>query len=100
MIAWKNVVSQLPSRSRRRVITTVLVYALSATIRLTTATGDEAKILAQAAQRTNPATFIKIGDGDQIFGSRTRSATYLSPRRSAEPQRRPGGMCATPAALR
>jgi hypothetical protein len=62
-MAWKNFVSRPAIASRSRAIATTFMYALSVTVRFTTATGNETKIPAQSAHRTNPLIFIMTGDG-------------------------------------
>ena len=78
---WKNFISPLAITPRRRVVATALVYGLSLAVRFTSATGDEAEIPPQAAQRTNPMTSIMINDGAQLFqglAPEVRSADCLS----------------------
>jgi len=67
MMVWKTFVSQTLIASRSRVVATTFMYALSATVRFTTATGNETKILAQSVHRTNPMIFIMTRDGLPIF---------------------------------
>jgi hypothetical protein len=67
MMIWKNFVSQPAIASRSRVIATTFMYALSVTVRFTTATGNETKIPAQSVHRTNPLIFIMTGDGLPIY---------------------------------
>jgi hypothetical protein len=63
-MAWKNF--PLAITSRRRLAATALVYGLSLTVRLTSATGEEARISAQAVQ-PSPMNSIVINDGAHSF---------------------------------
>jgi hypothetical protein len=66
-MAWKNFVSPIAIRPRRKVVATAFVYGLSLAVRFTSAAGEEIEIPAYAARGTNPMTSIMINDGAQIF---------------------------------
>jgi non-heme chloroperoxidase len=66
-MVWNNSNKLLATRSRRSAIATALMYAVSATIRFTSATGDEANLPTYYEQRTNDMTFITTQDGVKLF---------------------------------
>ena len=51
---WKNFVNRLAVTSRRKGLTTALVYGLSLSVRFTSATGEEMEIPAHSPQRAHP----------------------------------------------
>jgi hypothetical protein len=63
---WKNFVNRLVITSRRRGLTTAVVYGLSLAVRFTSATGEEVEIPAQSVQRTRPAVSIMTGGAPQL----------------------------------
>jgi len=66
-MAWKNFVGALAIGSRRRLVATTIVYGLSLTVRLTSATSEEAQISAQPVPSTNPMNSIMINDSARSF---------------------------------
>jgi hypothetical protein len=60
-MAWKNFVTPLAMRSRRRVVATACVYGLSLAVRLSSTTGEEMEV--PAARGICPMTSILISDG-------------------------------------
>jgi hypothetical protein len=50
---WKNFVSQLAIASRRKVLATAMLYAISVIVHFTSPVGDGTEIPAHSAQRTN-----------------------------------------------
>lgn len=94
MMASKTLAGQGAIASRSRVVATTFMCALSATVRFTTATGNEAKILGQSVHRSNPMTFIATRDGSPVFlqgsGAEIRPSHRLS-----KPEILPRAMCAT-----
>jgi hypothetical protein len=63
---WKNFANQLVITSRRKAVTTAIVYGLSLAVRFTSATGERVEIPAQAVQTTNPGTSIMARVGAQL----------------------------------
>ena len=63
---WNNFVNRLAVTSRRKCLTTALVYGLSLTVRFTSPTGEETEYPAQAALSTSPMLSIMIKDGVPI----------------------------------
>lgn len=66
-MAWNNSIRLLVTRWQRTVITKALMYAISATLHFTSATGDEANIPTYSMQRINVMTSITTQDGVKIF---------------------------------
>jgi hypothetical protein len=64
-VVWKNL-GPLAVTSRRRVVTSSIVYGLSLAVRFTSATGEEIEVPPQATQRNHPMLSIMINDGGQI----------------------------------
>jgi hypothetical protein len=62
---WKNL-GPVAITSRRRVVTSAVVYGLSLAVRFTSAAGEEIEVSAQAAQRAHAMLSIMINDGGQI----------------------------------
>jgi hypothetical protein len=63
-MAWKNLIGPHAITSRRRVVASALIYGLSLTVRLTSATGEGTESPAQTA---HPMTSIMIKESAQIF---------------------------------
>jgi len=61
-MTWKTHVAFLAIAPRRRAIATALVYGLSLAVRFTSATGEQAEILAQSVQTTHPVMSIMTRD--------------------------------------
>jgi hypothetical protein len=66
-MAWKNFVGPYAITSRRRVVASALLYGLSLTVRLTSATGEDTESPVQTAQIAHPMTSIMIKESAQIF---------------------------------
>jgi non-heme chloroperoxidase len=66
-MVWSNSIRHIAVRSRRGVLVTAFMYALSATVRFVSATGDEANIPTYSIQRINVMTSITTNDGVQLF---------------------------------
>jgi non-heme chloroperoxidase len=66
-MACNNSIRLLVTRSRRTAIAKVLMYAISATLRFTSVTGNEANIPTYSMQRINVMTSITTQDGVRIF---------------------------------
>jgi non-heme chloroperoxidase len=66
-MVWNNSIKLLATRSRRSAIATVLMYAISVTVRFTSATGDEANLPTYSEQRINAMTSITTQDGVTLF---------------------------------
>jgi hypothetical protein len=66
MMVWKAL-GQPAIALRSRIVATTFIYALSVTVRFTTATGNEARIAAHAVHRSHPMVFLMTGDGLPIF---------------------------------
>ena len=64
-MAWKNF-GPIAITSRRRVVTSAVVYGLSLAVRFTSAAGEEIEVPAQVAQSSHPMLSIMINDGGQI----------------------------------
>jgi non-heme chloroperoxidase len=64
---WNNSIKLVAARSRRSAIATALMYAVSATLRFTSATGDEANLPNFYEQRINAMTYITTQDGVKLF---------------------------------
>jgi non-heme chloroperoxidase len=64
---WNNSIKLVAARSRRSAIATALMYAVSATLRFTSATGDEANLPKFYEQRINAMTYITTQDGVKLF---------------------------------
>jgi hypothetical protein len=67
-MAWKNLIGPYAITSRRRVVASALMYGLSLTVRLTSATGEDTDYAAQAAQTANPLLSIMVRDSARISG--------------------------------
>ena len=61
-----NSLSRFANISRRKVLATTLMYAMSLTVRSSSATGKETEI-SSTTQRTDPMTSVTTKDGVQIF---------------------------------
>jgi non-heme chloroperoxidase len=61
-----NSLSRFANISRRKVLATTLMYAMSLTVRSSSATGKETEI-SSPTQRTDPMTSVTTKDGVQIF---------------------------------
>ena len=61
-MTWKAFANQLACTSRRRGLTTAVIYGLTLTVRFTSATGEEADIPAQAMLRSDPVISITTRD--------------------------------------
>jgi hypothetical protein len=57
-MTWKNFVNRLAITSRRRGLTTAIVYGLSLAVRFTSATGEEVEVAAQSVQTAHPVISI------------------------------------------
>jgi hypothetical protein len=66
-MARNNFIGPLAITSRRRAVTTTLIYGLSLTVRLTSATGEQTEIPSPAALSPNPMTSIMINQGARTF---------------------------------
>jgi non-heme chloroperoxidase len=66
-MVWNNSIKLLATRSTRSAIATALMYAVSVTIRFTSATGDEADLPTYYEQRTNAMSSITTQDGVKLF---------------------------------
>jgi len=66
-MVWNNSIKLLATRSRRSAIATALMYAISVTVRFTSATGDEANLPTYSEQRINAMTSITTQDGVTLF---------------------------------
>jgi hypothetical protein len=66
-MAWKNLIGPHAITSRRRVVASALIYGLSLTVRLTSATGEDTESPAQTVQIVHPMTSIMIKESAQIF---------------------------------
>jgi non-heme chloroperoxidase len=62
-----NFPSRLANISRRKVLAATLMYAISLTVRSTSATGKETDISTSPTQRSDPMTSVTTKDGVQIF---------------------------------
>lgn len=69
-MAWKTFTGPLAMTSRRRVVTSSLIYGLSLTIRLTTSTGEEAEHPAHTAQDGTPSLSVIVSDDIQALNDR------------------------------
>jgi hypothetical protein len=63
---WKNFVTPLAIKSRRRVVASAFVYGLSLAVRFTSAAGEEVEIPAQSPQRAHPVMSIMTGNDAQL----------------------------------
>jgi non-heme chloroperoxidase len=66
-MVWNNSIKLLATRSRRSAIATALMYAISVTVRFTSATGDEANLPTYYEQRINAISSITTQDGVTLF---------------------------------
>jgi non-heme chloroperoxidase len=66
-MVWNNSIKFLATRSRRSAIATALMYAISVTVRFTSATGDEANLPTYSKQRINDMTSFTTQDGVTLF---------------------------------
>jgi non-heme chloroperoxidase len=64
---WNSSIRRLATRSRRSIFSTAFMYAISATLRFASATGDEASIPSYSTQRINVMTSITTQDGVKLF---------------------------------
>ena len=62
-----NSLSRFANISRRKVLATTLMYAMSLTVRSSSATGKETEISTSPTQRIDPMTSVTTKDGVQIF---------------------------------
>jgi hypothetical protein len=65
-MTWNNFANQLVITSRRRALTTAIVYGLSLAVRFTSATGEQVEIPAQSVQTTHPVISIMARVGAQL----------------------------------
>jgi non-heme chloroperoxidase len=66
-MAWNNSASRFANSSRRKVLATSLMSAISLTVRSTSVAGKETRISTEPAQRSDPTTSVTTKDGVQIF---------------------------------
>jgi non-heme chloroperoxidase len=66
-MVWTNSVNRLANTSRRKVLATALMYAVSMTVRSSSAAGEEAKPSKYFPERNAPMTTVTTKDGVQIF---------------------------------
>jgi non-heme chloroperoxidase len=66
-MVWNTAIGQLANISRRNVLLTGLLSGIAATPRFSSAAGEEARIPAHPAQRTDPMSTITTKDGVHIF---------------------------------
>ena len=66
-MAWNNLIGPCAITSRRRVVTSALMYGLSLTVRFTSAAGEEVEIPAQSPQREHPVISIMAGNSAQLL---------------------------------
>jgi non-heme chloroperoxidase len=66
-MAWNNSACQLANASRRKVLATSLMSAISLTVRSPSVAGKETRISADPAERSDPTTSVTTKDGVQIF---------------------------------
>ena len=66
-MAWNVSLNQLANTSRRKVLATSVMSAISLTVRSSTATGEESNRSKFAAQWTDPITSVTTKDGVRIF---------------------------------
>jgi non-heme chloroperoxidase len=66
-MAWNSSVSRLADTSRRKVLTTSLMSAVSLTVHSTSVAGKEPRISTGSAERSDPTTSVTTKDGVQIF---------------------------------
>src|SRR5947207_284575 len=62
-----NSLCRLANVSRRKVLATTLMYAISLTVRSTSATGNETEVSTSPTQRIDPMTSVTTKDGVQIY---------------------------------
>jgi hypothetical protein len=53
-MTWKNFVSQLAIASRRKVLATAMLYAISVIVHFTSPVGEGTETATHSVQRTNP----------------------------------------------
>jgi len=86
-----NSLNRLANISRRKVLATTMMYAISLTVRSTSATGKETEVSTSPTQRIDPMTTVTTKDGVQIFcndgGAEVCPAYCLSPWLAAELRR-------------
>ncbi len=66
-MAWNVPLNQLANTSRRKVLATSVMSAISLTVRSSTATGEESNRSKSPAQWTDPMTSVTTKDGVRIF---------------------------------
>jgi non-heme chloroperoxidase len=66
-MAWNNSACQLANTSRRKVLATSLMSAISLTVRSPSVAGKETGISTDPAERSDPTTSVTTKDGVQIF---------------------------------
>jgi non-heme chloroperoxidase len=66
-MAWNNSACQLANTSRRKVLATSLMSAISLTVRSPSVAGKETRISTDPAERSDPTTSVTTKDGVQIF---------------------------------
>ena len=66
-MAWNVPLNQLANTSRRKVLATSVMSAISLTVRSSTATGEESNRSKSAAQWTDPMASVTTKDGVRIF---------------------------------
>src|SRR6187200_2694370 len=62
-----NSICRLATTSRRKVLATALMYAVSMTVRSSSAAGDETKLTKYFPERNEPMSTVTTKDGVQIF---------------------------------
>jgi hypothetical protein len=67
-MAWNIFVSPDPIMSRRRFVSSALLYGLSLTVRFTSPVGAEAEIPPQVDRSANPMAAIMVSDATPIPG--------------------------------
>jgi non-heme chloroperoxidase len=66
-MAWNNSACRLANTSRRKVLATSLMSAISLTVRSPSVAGKETRISTDPAERSDPTTSVTTKDGVQIF---------------------------------
>src|SRR5882757_10330337 len=66
-MAWNVRLNQLANTSRRKVLATSVMSAISLTVRSSTATGEESNRSKSSAQWSDPMTSVTTKDGVRIF---------------------------------
>ena len=66
-MAWNAPLNQLVKTSRRKVLATSVMSAISLSVRSSTAVGEESSRSTSAAQWIDPTTSVTTKDGVRIF---------------------------------